>query len=92
MIELPFLSRIAPALDKLGLLFVSGVVIRSREGVVFGEMLPCGKSKEIAEIHYAPGIFRKLSMSRDAPTWFETVWSYCVEVVDYSTIFSMETK
>jgi hypothetical protein len=40
LIELPFLSRIAPALDKLGLLFVSSVVIRSREGVVFGEMPP----------------------------------------------------
>jgi len=30
------------------------------------------------------GIFRKLSMSsRGALTWFETVWSYGVEAIEY---------
>jgi hypothetical protein len=37
-------------------------------------------------------IFRKILMSRGAPTWFETVWSYSVEAIDYWTIFSMKTK
>jgi hypothetical protein len=36
------------------------------------------------------GIFRKILMSRGAPTWFETVWSYSVETIDYWTIFSNE--
>ncbi len=38
------------------------------------------------------GIFGKLSMSRGAPTWFETVWSYGVEAIDYWTIFSLKIK
>jgi hypothetical protein len=29
------------------------------------------------------GIFGKLLMSRGAPTWFQTVWSYGVEAIDY---------
>jgi hypothetical protein len=29
------------------------------------------------------GIFGKLSMSRGALTWFETVWSYGVEAIEY---------
>jgi hypothetical protein len=29
------------------------------------------------------GIFGILLMSRGAPTWFETVWSYGVEAIDY---------
>jgi hypothetical protein len=32
---------------------------------------------------HALGIFGKLSMSRGALTWFETVWSYGVESIDY---------
>jgi hypothetical protein len=36
------------------------------------------------------GIFGRLWMSRGATTWFETVWSYCVEAIDYWTIFSMK--
>jgi hypothetical protein len=31
-------------------------------------------------------------VSRGALTWFETVWSYGVKVIDYWTIFSMKTK
>ncbi len=39
------------------------------------------------------GIFRKLSMtSRCALTWFETVWSYGAEAIDYWTIFSIKIK
>jgi hypothetical protein len=38
------------------------------------------------------GIFGMLLMSRGAPTWFETVWRYRVEAIDYRTIFSMNTK
>jgi hypothetical protein len=37
-------------------------------------------------------IFLKLSMSRGAPTWFETVWSYSVEVIDYWIISFCEWK
>jgi hypothetical protein len=33
---------------------------------------------------------KKLLMSRGVPTWFETVWSYSVEAIDYWTIFSMK--
>jgi hypothetical protein len=29
-------------------------------------------------------------MCRGAPTWFETVWNYSVEAIDYWTIFSMK--
>jgi len=37
----------------------------------------------------ALGIFGKLSMlHRLASTWFETVWSYGVEAIDYWTLFS----
>jgi hypothetical protein len=32
---------------------------------------------------YALGIFGKLWMSRGALTWFENVWSYSVEAIDY---------
>jgi hypothetical protein len=32
---------------------------------------------------HAIGSFGKLSMSRGAPTWFEAVWSYGVEAIDY---------
>jgi hypothetical protein len=32
---------------------------------------------------HALGIFRKLSMSKGDLTWFETVWSYSVEAIDY---------
>jgi hypothetical protein len=32
---------------------------------------------------HALGVFRKLSMSKGALTWFETVWSYSVEAIDY---------
>jgi hypothetical protein len=32
---------------------------------------------------HALGVFRKLSMSKSAPTWLETVWSYSVEAIDY---------
>ncbi len=39
---------------------------------------------------HALGIFKKLSISRGAPTWFETLWIYGVETIDYWTIFSME--
>ncbi len=35
-------------------------------------------------------IFGKLLMSRGALTWFETVWSYVVEGIDYWTIYSMK--
>jgi hypothetical protein len=31
----------------------------------------------------ALGIFGKLSVSKGATTWFETVWSYYVETIDY---------
>ncbi len=41
---------------------------------------------------HALGIFKKLTMSRGAVTWFETVWSYGVKAIDYWTIFSMKTK
>jgi hypothetical protein len=40
----------------------------------------------------ALSIFRKLSMSRGALAWFETVWSDCVEAIDYWIIFSMKIK
>jgi hypothetical protein len=33
--------------------------------------------------YYPLGIFGKFSMSRGAPTWFEMVWSYHVEAIDY---------
>jgi len=33
------------------------------------------------------GIAGKFLMSKGAPTWFETVWSYGVEAIDYWTIF-----
>ncbi len=32
---------------------------------------------------HALGIFGKLSMSRGASTWFETVWNYNVETINY---------
>jgi hypothetical protein len=32
------------------------------------------------------------SISRGAPTWFETIWNYSVEVIDYWIIFSMKIK
>jgi hypothetical protein len=38
--------------------------------------------KHSASCH-ALGIFGKLSMSRGALTWFETVWSSSVEAIDY---------
>jgi len=38
------------------------------------------------------GIFKKLSMSRGASNWFETLWSYSVEGTDYWTIFFMKIK
>ncbi len=43
--------------------------------------------------HFMPcsWLFGKLSMSRGALTWFETVWSYGVEAIDYWIIFSMKT-
>jgi hypothetical protein len=41
---------------------------------------------------HALGIFGKLLMNRGAPTWFETVWSYGVEAIDYWTMFSMKWK
>jgi hypothetical protein len=31
-------------------------------------------------------------MSRGAPSWFEIVWSYGVEAIDYWIIFSMKIK
>jgi hypothetical protein len=31
----------------------------------------------------ALGLFGKLLMNRGAPTWFETIWSYDVEAIDY---------
>jgi hypothetical protein len=31
----------------------------------------------------------KALMSKGALTWFETIWSYGVEAIDYCTIFSM---
>ncbi len=37
-------------------------------------------------------IYWKLLTSKGAPTWFETAWSYDVEVVDYWTIFSMKKR
>jgi hypothetical protein len=37
-------------------------------------------------------MLRKLSMSKGALTWFETLWSYNVEAIDYWIIFSMKTK
>ncbi len=40
----------------------------------------------------ALGIFGKLSMSRGALTWFASVSSYDVEVIDYWIIFLMKTK
>jgi len=36
------------------------------------------------------GIFGMLLMS--ASTWFEIIWSYTVEVIDYWTIFKMKIK
>jgi hypothetical protein len=35
-------------------------------------------------------IFKKLSMSWDAPAWLETVWNYGVEAIDNGIIFSMK--
>ncbi len=32
---------------------------------------------------HAPGIFGKLLKSRGALTWFDSVWSYGVEAIDY---------
>jgi hypothetical protein len=37
-------------------------------------------------------MFRKLLMSRGALTWFETIWSYGMEAIDYLIIFSMKIK
>jgi hypothetical protein len=31
-------------------------------------------------------------MGKDAPTWFETLWSYGVKIIDYWSIFSMKFK
>jgi len=28
-------------------------------------------------------------MSKGAPTWFETLWSYGVKTIDYSTVFKI---
>jgi hypothetical protein len=47
--------------------------------------------KRCASFHTL-GTFRKLSMSKGAPTWFETVWSYNVQAIDHGTIFSVKTK
>jgi hypothetical protein len=33
-----------------------------------------------------------MMMSKGAPAWFEIVWNYGVEVIDYWTIFSKKTK
>jgi hypothetical protein len=41
---------------------------------------------------YALGIFGKVSMSKGAPTWFETIWNYCVEAIDCWIILSMKIK
>jgi hypothetical protein len=41
---------------------------------------------------HAPGIFGKLLKTRGALTWFDSVWSYGVEAIDYWTIFSMKIK
>jgi hypothetical protein len=35
---------------------------------------------------------KALSMSKGAPTWFKTIWSYNVKAIDHWTIFSMTTK
>jgi hypothetical protein len=37
-------------------------------------------------------IFGKLSMSRGALTWFEIVWSYGVETIDYWIIFLIKNE
>jgi hypothetical protein len=41
---------------------------------------------------WAHGIFGKLLMSRGALIWFETIWSFDVQVIDYWIIFSMKIK
>ncbi len=35
-------------------------------------------------------IIEKLSMSKVASTWFEIVWTFGVEAIDYWTIFSIK--
>jgi len=39
---------------------------------------------------HALGIFKKILTNRGAPTWFEIVWNYNVDAIDYWAIFSMK--
>jgi hypothetical protein len=55
--------------------------------------LSCGNFPNHGASSDALGIFGKLSMSMGAPTWFENVWNYSVEVIfGFLTIFLMKIK
>ncbi len=42
------------------------------------------KISQTMVLHVTPlGMFGKLLMNRGALTWFETIWSYNVEAIDY---------
>ncbi len=57
-----------------------------KQGSLF--YLSCGNLPNHGASSHALGFFGKLSMNMGAPTWFENVWNYDVEVLfDYWTIF-----